>query len=665
MQSIQSSQLPQHLSYRPDIDGMRAVAVIFVIIFHAFPSILPAGFIGVDVFFVISGFLITSIILKDLREGEFSFAHFYVRRIRRIFPALFLVLLTTAVLGWVFLFPSEFKQLGKHLLGGATFVSNFVLWNEAGYFDAGAESKPLLHLWSLGIEEQFYIFFPLLLVFLYRRNKRILLALSVLACLSFLINVAAINRAPVAVFYAPISRAWELLAGGILATATGGMRQIQRIIFPKSSSNSNTYSVIGVIAIAFSLAFLSKEKAFPGWWAALPVLGAVMLIAAGPQAWVNQKILGSRILVSIGLISYPLYLWHWPLLSFLSIVSKGTPTFFAKFLTLLATFLLALLTYLLLEKKIRAQALRYITSPVLSLSIFVLGFAGLMIFTVSSQTRLGQQSQLASIYNAVNDWNFPGVGIPIKGAKQEKALFIGDSFLQHYYGRMKMLVESSETAYTVVYAGVGGCPPIPGVSRVADPGGCSLLNSSSFSEARQPDVKKVIFGSAWHYFYPIAESSKLLPIAKFEHDAMVYIDGDVKRRGITPDSAEFAIVFAGFEALVSELLSLGKEVYIVLPSPISDEFEPRLMINRLSAQAKVSAGISQATYKDSFAPIITVLTQISKRTGAKLLDPTIDLCSNGFCSAFYEQSPIYNDVGHIRPYFARDHISIFDNVILR
>ena len=643
---------------------MRAVAVIWVIIFHAFPSVLPAGFIGVDIFFVISGFLITGIILKDLREGIFSFGHFYARRIRRIFPALFLVLSTTAVLGWFFLFPSEFKQLGKHLLAGAAFVSNFVLWNEAGYFDAGAESKPLLHLWSLGIEEQFYIFFPVLLAFLFRRNKRILPVLAVIAGLSFLINIAGVGRAPVAVFYAPLTRIWELLVGSILAYV-GIIRQNRRFNLPAILNNPDVLSVAGIAAISVAIAFLDKTKPFPGWWAVLPVCAAAMLIAAGPQAWFNRKILGSRVLVSIGLISYPLYLWHWPLLSFLSIVRNGAPTVVAKFLAIVIAFVLASFTYIVLEKQIRAYAWRYVTSSTLWLPIAVVGLTGLTIYQADLQTRLDKSPQLASIYSALNDWNFPGVGVTIKGGRQEKVLFIGDSFLQQYYSRVKKLAESSDLAYTVVYAGVGGCPPIPHVSRIADPGGCTILNDPSFALARQPDVKKVVFGSAWHYFYPIAGRSKSLSFVKFEHDAMVYMDGDVNRHGISPDSPEFGVAFSGFETLVAELISLGKEVYIVLPSPISEEFDPRSMIDRVSGQAKASAGISKLKYSESFAPVIAKLTQISMRTGSKLLDPTIDLCPNGFCSAFYGSDPIYNDIGHIRPYFARDHISIFDTVILR
>jgi peptidoglycan/LPS O-acetylase OafA/YrhL len=660
-----STQPIEHLKYRADIDGMRAVAIILVIIYHAFPSILPSGFIGVDIFFVISGFLITSIIVKDLQEGAFSFSHFYARRIRRIFPALLLVLLVTAILGWLFLFPSEFKLLGKHLLGGSTFVSNFVLWGEAGYFDAGAESKPFLHLWSLGIEEQFYIFFPLLLVFLYRRGKQnILLALGAIAGLSFFANIAYVNSAPVDVFYSPATRIWELLIGSILA-CSGTFSQKNRFKIFSSLGAINIISAAGLIAVFVAMIFLDRTKSFPGFWALLPVFGAMLLIASGPRAWFNQEILGSKVLVSIGKISYPLYLWHWPLLSFLLIVNKGTPTIAARISIIVIAIVLAILTYILLEKKIRNRTWRYITSFTLSLPMVVLTVAGFVIYQVDLQTRLAKIPYLSAIYNGLNDRDFPKDGASIKGAKQEKVLFIGDSFLQHYYSRLKKISENSDHSYTVVYAGAGGCPPIPDVSRIADPGGCKLLNDRSFEQARQSDVKKVIFGSAWHYFYPIAQQSKSLPYSKFEYAAMVYAEGDIERRGITPNSPAFNSAFLRFETLVGELRALGKEVYIVLPSPISEAFDPRLMIDRVRGGLVDRGGISKKIYSESFSPVINQLTQISRRTNSHLLDPTVNLCPNDFCDAFYDLNPIYNDTGHIRPYFARDHITIFDAVILQ
>lgn len=195
-----------HPKYRPDIDGLRAVAVLAVVAFHAFPNWARGGFIGVDVFFVISGYLISTIIFKNLDKGTFSFTEFYARRIKRIFPALFLVLIACFAFGWFTLLADEYKQLGKHIAAGAGFISNFTLWNEAGYFDNSAETKPLLHLWSLGIEEQFYIVWPLFLWFAWKRKFSLLTITIVVAVASFVLNVNGIKQDMVATFYSPQTR---------------------------------------------------------------------------------------------------------------------------------------------------------------------------------------------------------------------------------------------------------------------------------------------------------------------------------------------------------------------------------------------------------------------------------------------------------------------------
>ena len=209
--------MPQSLFYRPDIDGLRAIAVLSVVIYHFFPYALPGGFTGVDVFFVISGFLIARIIFTQLAENRFSFADFYARRIRRIFPALILVLIATFAFGKIIFFEHEFALLAKHVLAGAGFASNFLLWSEAGYFDTASEFKPLLHLWSLGIEEQFYMLFPFLIFSAFQRRFRIVPLLFVLAAFSFLLNIFSVQHLPDFSFYIPLARFWELLAGALLA----------------------------------------------------------------------------------------------------------------------------------------------------------------------------------------------------------------------------------------------------------------------------------------------------------------------------------------------------------------------------------------------------------------------------------------------------------------
>jgi peptidoglycan/LPS O-acetylase OafA/YrhL len=236
-----------HPKYRPDIDGLRAVAVLSVLGFHAFPDVLKAGFIGVDIFFVISGYLISSIIFENIDRGSFSFGQFYGRRIQRIFPALSLVLASCLIFGWFGLLEDEFKQLGKHVAAGAGFVSNFVLWQESGYFDNAAELKPLLHLWSLAIEEQFYIVWPVLLLMVWRRKLLFWLVFAGLLIGSFAISVYLVRVDRVAAFYFPGSRVWELLAGVLLAYLA-----IRPILWQPSKRQRNAASVLGACLLWLS-----------------------------------------------------------------------------------------------------------------------------------------------------------------------------------------------------------------------------------------------------------------------------------------------------------------------------------------------------------------------------------------------------------------------------
>lgn len=305
-----------HIAYRADIDGLRAIAVLAVLIFHAFPALLPGGFIGVDIFFVISGYLISSIVMKSAEDGRFSIADFYARRIRRIVPPLLAMIVTSLVLGWSILLPDEYAQLAKHALAGIGFISNIVLWQESGYFDSAAHLKPFLHLWSLGVEEQFYIFWPLILILVIRRGLPFLgVALFILAG-SFAINIALTSTAGTAGYFLLPGRAWEMLAGAILAWRL----RHHGPLFAAGSRIANAVGLLGLLLIALGLWLIDKDKAFPGWWAILPVLGTVLLIAAGERSLTSTLILARKPMVAIGLISFPLYLWHWPLLSFARIL---------------------------------------------------------------------------------------------------------------------------------------------------------------------------------------------------------------------------------------------------------------------------------------------------------------------------------------------------------
>jgi peptidoglycan/LPS O-acetylase OafA/YrhL len=363
-----------HLAYRADIDGLRAVAVLMVVIYHAFPHVLPGGFIGVDVFFIISGYLISTILFQGIDAGTFSITDFYSRRIRRIFPALSVVLIATGVFGWFSLRADEFQQLGKHIAAGAGFVSNFVLWGESGYFDNAAETKPLLHLWSLGIEEQFYFFFPIFLWLAWRRRLNLLIVTSVIAVLSFGWNLYQYNTDTTALFYSPFTRFWELMIGSVLAYVALSTKKAS--LLPTTATAVNLRSLAGVALLIVGVVTAGRAYAFPGAWALFPTFGAALLISAGPSAFLNRHVLSNRFMVSVGLISYPLYLWHWPLLSYARIIEGRTPTASVRALCVVAAFVLAFITFRFIERPLRFHVRQKSVAWLLASAVFLVGIAG-------------------------------------------------------------------------------------------------------------------------------------------------------------------------------------------------------------------------------------------------------------------------------------------------
>lgn len=368
--------------YRSDIDGLRAVACVAVVLYHAFPKLVPGGFIGVDVFFVISGFLISSILYKNLfsqdNPGHVHIVDFYIRRVKRIFPALIFVLIFCLTAGWFILLPDEYKLLGKHTLGGATYISNFMLYFESGdYFAVDSRAKPLLHLWSLGVEEQFYIIFPFFLFVIYRLNLNFILCLALFSVLSFAQSRNLVNHGYQSMaFYMPWARFWELSLGAMLAygclyykdaftslkdrlMSSRAMIVISALFLRDNSASarhnllSNLVSFIGLAAIITGYFIIRNDSSFPGTRALIPVLGALLIIAGGQSALINRYFLSARVMVFLGLISYPLYLWHWPLISLAYICQGQEPAVWVRAVCVAASLLLATFTFFFVEPPLR------------------------------------------------------------------------------------------------------------------------------------------------------------------------------------------------------------------------------------------------------------------------------------------------------------------------
>lgn len=518
-------------SYRPDIDGLRAVAVLAVLVYHAFPSILPGGFFGVDIFFVISGYLITGIIHQQMLENRFSIAQFYARRIRRIFPALILVVAVTFAIGWFVLPLHDMQSLGTNIAGGAIFVQNFILLGQVGYFDVAADKKPLLHLWSLGIEEQYYVVWPLTLMLIRRWNWNGLIVVAALTVASFALCLIVGARAPDYAFYLPVTRAWELLVGSALALWQGGFAPAlaqDKAGFPRSRE----IAALGAfVAIAIGLGAYRPWMVDPGWFTLLPVLGAAVLIYARGTL-LHRYVLAARPMVFIGLISYPLYLWHFPLMAYARIHFVDDVRIRYMLAILLISGLLAWLTYRLVEKPLRfgSKGARVKVAGLVT-AMIALGAVGLaadrtdglpiripasirpFMLTGSESSRYWRTGCLMGPEQGAADF-----ATECAGSGGRPLVFIwGDSYAASLYPGLKHYAD--ERGFDIAEYTASACPPLIGYVN-AERRFCKPINDYVLTRISElhPDV--VVFYSTWSYSEPdlrngLQRSAELLrPLTK-------------------------------------------------------------------------------------------------------------------------------------------------------
>jgi len=360
------------MKYRPEIDGLRALAVVPVILFHAGFELFSGGFVGVDVFFVISGYLITTILIDDIENKRFSFVNFYQRRAGRILPALVVVMLFSTPLAWMLLSDLALNKFGNGLMGVAAFLSNVVFWRQQGYFDESAELNPLLHTWSLAVEEQYYVLFPIFLILAWRFGKnRVFWMIVVMAVISLLLSEWGWRYRGTANFYLAPTRAWELLAGSIAAF----------IVQRRGVEKNNALSLIGLAAIIFSIFTYEESTPFPSVYALVPVLGVVLLVMHADKETVAAKLLSTKPFVAIGLLSYSAYLWHQPIFAFTRVFKNQLVLEIGISLILIIfTFVLAYISWRFIEAPFRYKSLKrhrsiLLLSLVALMTMFGLGFA--------------------------------------------------------------------------------------------------------------------------------------------------------------------------------------------------------------------------------------------------------------------------------------------------
>ena len=617
---------------------------------------------------MISGFLISGIIFRGLQRERFSFRGFYANRVKRIFPALLLVLGACAVFGWFSLLPDEYAQLGKHILGGAGYVENLVLPREAGYFDTNSFFKPLMHLWSLGIEEQFYLTYPFLLWAAWRLRGKLLAIMIALILISFSFSVWQVRTDATSSFFLPQSRFWELWMGGALAyldifrpdvgrRVTGSWANlVSRVPVQKQISSSaaivpNTLSMVGMVLIGVSL-LLVRESAFPGWWALPPVCGASLLIVAGPAAWINRRILSNRVVVFVGLISYPLYLWHWPILSFAGIIRRDDLSGGVRIATMCLSFLLAWATWRFVECPIRFGRKIWIKTAALAAISVVIACVG---YTIHAQD--GFVSRFKNVPGDVG-WlqpEIPSSKVCLKALGTDQMRFcrmagkgppdvvlIGDSHASSLYGGLASAY--SRHSQTLMNLGEAGCVPFYDTesytlgmrqSRDCRP----LVNRMLNFAASSPSVRTIILSARG----PLNMSGQYFGEDPLGPKVISWV-------GAAKNSDQADVFVAALKNTVSRLSSTGKNLVLFIDWPELN-FNPRSCLPRpvaLFSHVLPLCGVPRSevdarnrAYRD------VVFKMRQEFTGLKVFDPFPYLCDATACYAIRDGRLLYQDDNHL------------------
>ncbi len=607
-------------TYRPDIDGLRALAVTLVLAVHASPTRFPNGFIGVDVFFVISGFLITGILIDDLRAQRFSIRDFYIRRVNRIFPALLLVLALVVFAGPLIMYPDEYVRASLTSWTSTVFAANIGFYYEAGYWDIASKLKPLLHLWSLGVEEQFYLVWPLILWLAVRKRVSSWNACLVVIFLSLAVNIYLTSKNQAAAFYLPFGRFWELAVGGLLAI-------FQRQSAPSQPSvmatSGNWLAWGGLLLLVTVLRTPLDAKAFPGYYVVVVVLAGTLLIAAGPSAWVNRRILSHPALVYVGKISYPLYLWHWPLLVFARLMGDGQWSQSHRNMAVVGSIALAVLTYHGVERPLAKVRRRGVLALVLI--ALMIGMGAISWLAYKSVFTMGTKPYAAPP-QAQYDYAKPAT--PSSG----KIALLGDSNAGHFEYGLKWIYGDRLITYAMP-----GWPFLDGANwkkgHIPHPGHKGTpANTEVALDAitRDPEIRLVIVSNAYLMYLPA--------------DNLRTIDG--------PDSETGAQAYeSGMRRTVQRLLASGKQVIVIEAIPTYPTLATALACSsrirpwlRQQPEACVSPrGPIEAARQEYLGILRRALDGLPNVTRFNTMD---ELCDQRFCYLNRGGEQLYYDPGH-------------------
>lgn len=645
MTSPQSQKV--HISYKPHIDGIRGIAVLFVVLYHFFPSLFIGGFIGVDIFFVISGFLISMIILKSLEHQTFSFTNFYARRIKRIFPALLIMCSLCLIYGWFVLFEDEFMKMSRHATYSSFFLTNLSLYKEGGYFDAAADYKPLLHLWSLAVEEQFYLVWPFILWVMhtcYRRFKPSFSQHAMFFTFMFVVTLGSLSlhfyyyhHNPRLAFYFTAARLWELSIG-----ATGAYvllycpHVISRVRF------GGWAALLSLIVIILSLFVIDSTHQYFQYLIILPVIASLILLLSTEvykEHALVKCVLTQPVLIFLGLISYPLYLLHWPLISFIKIISPKALTNSMVVLLLLLLTISAYGIYRYVEGPIRRSQSAFVVRSLIvaMLVMFTFGFLSYKSF-ITSRAGFNDQSHQAVV--AGKDWDYPtksmtrfvfmGEDFYRIGQKTDEMLFIGDSNIQQYAPRVESKMKSYHGPMSIIFATFDGAFPM---LHLGQSDRKETFVNHALAYAYQPQVKTIILGGQWHGAFNKVMSA------------------DGKER-----------VLAEITRHIKQWRSLNKNVYVVSPMPVGHQFDPKMFSQRSFIGIKPTSiqHASEDNHKISHH-LNDIYKRIVSVSGNRPIDIYKDLCHQKRClTHFRGRDFVYKDGYHLRASFVKDNIQAFD-----
>lgn len=630
----------QALRYRPEIDGLRALAILPVLFFHYRVAGFGGGFVGVDVFFVISGFLITSLIAGEMDRGRFGFAHFYERRIRRIFPALFAMLAVASAVAVVILFPVDLVRYARSLFATSLFGSNVEFWREAGYFDVAAEEKPLLHLWSIAVEEQFYLLFPALLLF---AGKRRVAAVATIFALSFGFAAWGVAGAPTATFYLLPGRAWELMLGALIATAP--------LPALRAPALREALAAAGIAMIAAAVFAFTRDTPFPGPAALLPCLGTALVIwATGAGPSLAGRALALAPVAFVGRISYSLYLWHWPLYVFARYRDFRDPAPAEIAVLIVASFALASASWYFVEQPIRRRTMA--RSRLFAGGLAAMAVCGALALVVMDSdgfpARLSPRLRAILAEEGDHEPRLDDcLGISSAEVRAGRLCRIGaphgaPSFLLWGDSHADAMLPAIEAAARKagragLFAGGRSCPPLLDViTPMAD---CRPFNDAMLAVARRPGIDTVILDARWAKYAEGATYGT-------EPSGRVVL-ADAEGRGADDNHDVFA---RGLSRTVDALA--GRKIVIVSSVPEIGWPVPSVLAREALASSVRVAPPDRAAFLARQKFVLSVFATLY-RPGLTVIRPDTVLCPAGPCQIMRNGIPLYRDEHHLSVYGAR------------